>query len=174
MALIVEDGTGKPDAESYISVADATAYFAARGNTTWAGLASDTVREQLLRAATDYMLQAYRLRWAGMRVTATQALDWPRRYVPNRDVPNLYGPYVTYYDFDTVPVTIGHACAELAVRASVSPLAPDLTAQVKSETVGPISVVYADGARQAPEYRAIDAMLAPFLKGMGAVPVVRA
>jgi hypothetical protein len=173
MALIVEDGTGKPDAESYISVSDADAYFSNRGNATWAAL-DTTQKEQALRSATDYMLQAFRMRWAGMRVTETQALDWPRRYVPNRDVPNLYGPYVTYYAFDTVPVAVGYACAELAVRASATPLSPDLTAQVKQETVGPISVTYADGARQVPEYKAVDAMLAPFLKGMGAVPVVRA
>lgn len=32
MPLIVEDGTGLPDAEAYISVADADAYHDARGN----------------------------------------------------------------------------------------------------------------------------------------------
>ena len=35
MALEVEDGTGKSTAESYISVADATTYHTARGNSTW-------------------------------------------------------------------------------------------------------------------------------------------
>ena len=36
MAIVTEDGTGKADAESYISVADASTYHAARGNTEWA------------------------------------------------------------------------------------------------------------------------------------------
>lgn len=36
MALEVEDGSGKANADSYISVADADAYFAARGITLWA------------------------------------------------------------------------------------------------------------------------------------------
>jgi hypothetical protein len=173
MSLIVEDGTGKPDAESYISVADADTYFANRGNTVWAAL-SPTQKEQALRSATDYMVQAYELRWSGSRRTLTQALAWPRYYVPRKDIVGMYAPQQIYYDFDTVPVAVGHACAELAVRASATPLSPDLTAQVKQETVGPISVTYADGARQVPEYKAVDAMLAPYLKGMGAVPVVRA
>lgn len=39
MALIFEDGTGRADADSYCSVADADAYLAARGrNATWATL----------------------------------------------------------------------------------------------------------------------------------------
>jgi len=173
MALIVEDGTGRTDAESYISVTDATAYFAARGNTTWAGLASDTVREQLLRKATDYMAQMYRVRWAGSRVTTTQALDWPRAWVPFKDAPSGYGACQPYYPNNAVPLVVAHACAELAVRAASSDLAPDVGAQVKQETVGPISVTYADGARQVNAYKAVDAMLAPFFNGSG-VPVFRA
>jgi hypothetical protein len=49
MALIVEDGTGLANAESYVSVADATTYHANIGNTAWA------VYRQSLR---DITLQA--------------------------------------------------------------------------------------------------------------------
>ncbi|MBW2635985.1 MAG: hypothetical protein JRC86_00410 [Deltaproteobacteria bacterium] len=35
MSIVVEDGTGKADAETLISVADATAYHTARGNAGW-------------------------------------------------------------------------------------------------------------------------------------------
>ena len=52
MSLVVEDGTGKADAESYISVADADTYHSNRGNTDWAALTT-TEKEQLLRGATD-------------------------------------------------------------------------------------------------------------------------
>lgn len=173
MSLIVEDGTGLATAESYISVTAADTYFLNRNNAVWAALQTPA-KEAALRKATDYMLQAYRVRWAGMRNVATQALDWPRRYVPNRDVPQMYGPSPAFYDFTSVPVTVANACAELALRASAADLSPDLTAQVKSESVGPISVVYADGARQDTHYKAIDAMLAPFLKAGGQMPVSRA
>lgn len=172
MALVVEDGTGKADAESYISVADADTYFTNRGNATWAALATDA-KEQALRKATDYMLATYGLRWAGVRVTDTQALDWPRYNVPRRDAASMaYG--ALYYDSDEVPTAVARACAELAVRASADDLSPDLSAQVKQETVGPISVTYADGARQDTRYKAVDLMLAQFLKGLGSVPVARA
>jgi hypothetical protein len=37
MPLIVEDRTGKPDANSYASVAQAEAYHTARNNAAWTG-----------------------------------------------------------------------------------------------------------------------------------------
>lgn len=165
MALIVEDGTIVAGAESYITVADATAYFAARGNATWAAVASDIVREQLLRKATDYMVARYGLRWKGERVSEDQLLDWPRScaYANGFEI-----------DADSVPLKVRHACAELAVRASDAELQPDVGAQVKQEVVGPISVTYADGARQSDTFKAVDSMLNAYLKGMGAVTVTRA
>lgn len=173
MALIVEDGTGKADAESFISVADANTYHTARGNSAWAALASDTVREQMLRKAADYMEQVYRMRWKGQRVTATQALSWPRAWVSREDyyrtgsVPPVSIDGSFYYASDEVPTEVARACAELALRAIDSDLAEDLGVPVTSETVGPISVTYAAGARQTKTYRAIDAMLSPFLEGAG-------
>jgi hypothetical protein len=173
MALIVEDGTGKSDAESFIAVADATTYHAARGNAAWAALASDTVREQMLRKATDYMEQVYRQRWKGQRVTATQALSWPRAWVSRDDyyrtgsVPpdSIDGSF--YYPSDEVPAEVARACAELALRAIDGDLAADQETPVTSETVGPISVTYAEGARQSKIYPAVAAMLAPFLEASG-------
>jgi hypothetical protein len=166
MALVVEDGTGLSTAEAYISVEDATTYFAARGNATWSGLASDTVREQLLRKAADYMEGAYRLRWKGVRNTETQALSWPRTDVVVDD-----------FDLatDEVPTLVARANAELAVRAAAGDLLGDASAQVVQETVGPISVTYAPGARQGTAYKAVDAMLQPLLaRGANTASVVRA
>ena len=68
MAIVVEDGTGKSTAESYISVADASTYHTARGNTAWAALTTDALREAALRKATDFMRQVYRSRWQGYKV----------------------------------------------------------------------------------------------------------
>lgn len=156
MALIVEDGSGKSNAESYISVADATAYHATRGNAAWAGLASDAVREQLLRKATDYMESAYGQRWKGDRSTTVQALSWPRVNV------YMNGSYIAG---NVVPVAVQRACAELALRASSVDLAPDLGAQVQAETVGPISTTYAQGARQQTKYQAVDSLLSGLIDG---------
>lgn len=159
MAIVIEDGTGKSNAEAYISVADADAYFAARGNAAWEALADDA-KEQALRAGADY-LHGYT--WKGYRLTTTQALVWPR-----------YGVVVDGVTQAPVPEAIRRSNAELAVRASSGSLLVDAGAQVKSETVGPISVTYADGARQQTRYEAVDRMLAPYLAGGGQILVVRA
>jgi len=164
MALIVEDGTGKADAESYISVEDATAYHAARGNADWAALASNEVREQFLRKATAYMVQVYRDKWQGYRVFSSQALDWPRSCVV---VDKVYT-----VDSDIVPNEVKNACAEFALRASVAELAPDVEQRVKREKVDVLEVEYSEFSPQYPTYRAIDNMLAPFF-GAGSSGVFR-
>jgi hypothetical protein len=170
MSLIVEDGTGKADAESYISVADATTYHAARGNADWANAASDAVREQALRKATDFMTQRYQLRWAGYKLTITQALDWPRSYVKR---PGIWPSY--YERSDVVPVEVQRACAELALRVvQGTTLAPDLQPQVESEQVGPIKTTYARGARQDTEFQVVDMGLSALLVGGNGARVLRA
>lgn len=163
MAIVIEDGSGKPDAEAYISVADADTYFSNRGNTAWAALTT-AAKEAALRLSTDYMEAAYGPRWCGERATDTQALSWPRT-----DVDGVAD--------DVVPEAVKRANAELAVRASAGALLADQGAQVKSETVGPISVTYADGARQDVRYAAVDVALkaAGLLCGSASIiPVVRA
>lgn len=54
MALIVEDGTGLADAESYLSVADADTYHADRNNEAWQDY-STAEKEAALRKATQYI-----------------------------------------------------------------------------------------------------------------------
>ena len=51
MALIVEDGTGLPNANSYVSVATADAYFAMSGQTAWT--CPDTAKEIVRLTLTD-------------------------------------------------------------------------------------------------------------------------
>lgn len=172
MALVTEDGTGLADAESYISVADATAYHAARGNAAWTALASDTVREQALRKATDYMGQTYRDRWAGNRVSTTQALDWPRYDVPRRDLPG--DSYYAYYASDAVPAEIVRACAELALRAAAGDLVEDEDQRISAVSAGSVSVTFQQGSSPRKQYPAIDGLLRPLLKSGGGIALVRA
>jgi hypothetical protein len=170
MALVTEDGTGRADAESFVSVADATAYHAKRGNAAWAALASDEVREQMLRRATDYMEAIYHLRWAGVRKLTAQALSWPRYNVPIRDV-----MITQYYPNDAVPAAVANACAELALRAIKGELAPDIGPLKKRIKVAVIETEYVLGATPYVRYRAIDRMLDPFMSGTaGDIRLVRA
>lgn len=180
MALITEDGTAKVDAESLASVAYADTYHDKRSNAAWAALSTGD-KEANLRKATDYIEEVYRSRWKGTRLTASQALSWPREWVVRED---FYSTGLTppdsvdgsfYYPSDIVLPEVQRACAELALRASTGELAPDLDRPTTSEQVGPIAVTYAVGAREYVRYRAIDNLLAPFLTATGnSMKIVRA
>jgi hypothetical protein len=173
MTLIVEDGTGLPNAESYISVASASIYFSARGNTLWP---SDVPTcEAALRLATDYMLGLYRMRWDGFRTSQTQALDWPRSFVPRPDLVGGYYGYPNYYATNVVPIEVQQACAELALRYIVNgDLAPDIAHEdvTTSVKVGPIEIQYAPGASPLVTFTAVNRKLAPFF-GTGGTKAVR-
>ncbi|HWS73670.1 MAG TPA: DnaT-like ssDNA-binding protein [Quisquiliibacterium sp.] len=158
MTIIVETGAALTDAESYITVADADTYHAARGNTAWASLSTGS-KEAALRKATDYMTGAYQGRWKGERATSAQALDWPRT-----------GAVANGYEVasDAVPAAVARACAELALRASAADLSPDLERGVRRERVDVIETEYDTTSPQATRYRAVDQLLAAYLTGGGA------
>lgn len=175
MAIEVEDGTAKNNAESYCTVAFADMYFSLRGVTAWVG--TELVKESALRKATDYLEQAYRNAWTGYRLSATQRLSWPRINA-TRDG----------FDFSAaaVPIEVQTATAELAVRSLTAPLLTDIddTAMPISEaSLGTLSVSYdttpRSGKRQK-TYAAVDSMLAVLMENgkpnssFGMVDVVRA
>jgi hypothetical protein len=176
MALVVEDGTGLANAESYISVADADTYHSKMGNSDWENLESAD-KEACLRRAAQFMVAVYRLKWQGRRVKQEQKLDWPRVGVVIKDLassagylaPASYGLFQV--DYNVVPDEVKNACAELALRASIGQLAPDLSQRVVSETIGPITVNYDRYSPQSPRYTEIDLMLSPFF-GATANPAV--
>lgn len=164
MALSVETGSGAADAESYASVAAYKAYCDGRGISYSAR--TDTQIEQDLRKGTDAMMQMFSGRWAGTRVSSTQALDWPRYNVPMKDgpanLPESYGVRA-YYPSDAVPAAVMRACIEMAVRAATATLIADGAQAVKREKIGPLEVEYQDATTSGTSYRAIEGMLAPFM-----------
>ena len=159
MSLIVEDGTGLNTAESFVSVAAASARQAALGNTNWATL-TNTEMEQALRRATADKEQAYRSRWTGLRLNRLQALSWPRYGV----VTDAF-----YADVNSVPSAVASACADLALKAAAGDLAQDLTRGVVREKVGSLETEYDRASPQAVRYRSIDMALAPYLNGSSAM-----
>ncbi|UYW34472.1 DnaT-like ssDNA-binding protein [Methylorubrum extorquens] len=169
MPLIVEDGTGRADAESYASVAQADEYHQKRGTAGWTG--DEAAKEAALRRATDYLDGAYRTRWLGQAAMLEQSLAWPRAFVRDERA---------YLPSDAVPAAVVRACCEAALRELQSPgsLAPDLFPgeRVVSETVGPLSVEYADGggsdAGAPPVLVAVDRILAPVLRSAAAAGLV--
>ena len=93
MTLIIEDGTGKPDAESYASAEDMALYAVKFGTVIPAGV---TEQEALLRRAA---LAMDGMTWKGRKTSREQALSWPRRDVllDQEIKPNNYLPARIHY-----------------------------------------------------------------------------
>lgn len=164
MALIIEDGSQVAGANSYISCDDARAYCAARGRVLPAKTGDDdSACELLLTRALDY-IEAMRAEFQGEKVSATQALQWPRQDVT-----------VDGYDVDptTVPALVGQAQAQLAYDASKQELAPigDGREVTKEEVAGAVTIEYArwGNTNVQPIFNVARALLAPLLKSEGAL-----
>ena len=134
MSLVVEDGTGLPTAESYLSVADLDTYVSNRGLTNAA--ATTPAKEAALRNATTF-IDSF-ARYKGVRYSETQGLEFPRTGLTDW----------SGYTVSGIPNRLKNACAELAVKAASESLYTDADrgGMVKSESVGPISTTYMDGA----------------------------
>lgn len=188
MALTVEDGSIVSGANSFISVADADTYFSTRHDDGWAA-ASTNDKERVLILASDYMTQAWRLKWRGSLVDVTQALTWPRSGVP---VPDFFDPFSrqpnvpldfqdTYWiGTDTVPQAVIDAQCLLARAqmddsgAIANVLQGSLGRLTKREKAGPLEVEYmgpADGgnARQTTFYWDAERMVQPYFNPMSGV-----
>jgi hypothetical protein len=171
MALVVEDGTAKADAESYCTTLHAGKYLRDRGRANDWDMLDILVREQYLRQATDFMTQKYRVRWSGRRFNTTQRLDWPRVGVVIEEFEGGYGMFNVSYE--TVPEEIKNACAELALRASIAPLSEDTSVRVIQETIGPITVKYDPNSSTVATYTAVEEMLKPYMTVRKGSPMMK-
>ena len=63
--------------DAYTSLADVRTYWAARGDTLWAGLV-DADAEVFIRLATDYVDRGWT--FIGDKATGAQRLKWPRKF----------------------------------------------------------------------------------------------
>lgn len=82
-SFVVEDGTGLPNANSYVSLEEADDILITNiHNASWNAL-TDTQKEHLLAWATS-LLDA-KADWNGQKSYPSSALRWPRKYVVDRD-----------------------------------------------------------------------------------------
>lgn len=111
--LIVEDGTGKEDSESYGSVDGASKYAEAFGRTEWEALPL-LKKEIRLRLATQYIETMYEAR--GEKVNVDQALSFPTRE-------------------KALPIGVVRASYELATYPGLPTLLPaDTISDIESES----------------------------------------
>lgn len=151
MALVVEDGTGVVGAESYLSVEDARAILAKRGQ---ALPTDDAEAEPLLIRAMDY-IESLEPRFKGSRTSTTQALAWPRSGVI------VNGAAL---GSDVIPSQLKQAQARLAFDAQTLDLMPTSSGRaVKRQKVDVIETEYMDGesAVAQPQLTAAMAFLEP-------------
>lgn len=161
--LIVEDGSGLANAESYVSVSDCASYASARA-LSFSDM-DDDAAEAALRRATTWLDGRYRGSFPGRRKNGRmQGLEWPRS-----DAWDNACPPEPIAD-DEIPVEIVNACCEAAVREMVAPgsLSPDVTPGKikKSAKVGDITVEYAVGAGTTYEQRPISTVIDDILSSL--------
>lgn len=183
--MIVEDGSGLPDANSYVSLCDALAYCQARG-VAWSDIrANNDQRSTALVRATAFIDATYRDRFPGYRTRQrAQAMEWPRvgayTFVPDNGRSNAWLPGYTYgssgyddgfgYSYiqpNEIPREIVAATCEGAVRELASPgvLAPDLErgGAITSLRAGSVSIDYGPNASPRTVFQAIDLALRSLL-----------
>lgn len=165
MPLIVEDGTGVANAESYVSVEEADAYHASRGNDLWVAILL-AKKEQLLRKASDYINITYRGAWIGSAAYNGNLLAWPR----NAITPREYG----LRDLN-VPLEVRYSTAELALIANTIGLFPNpaTTRGKKRVKVGPIEVEYDANSSSQTKFVNASLLLAGFLKPIASTNMAR-
>lgn len=159
MAFVVEDGSGRSDATSLLSVADFQAYHDDRGNDY--SSYSSTEQEQALVKASTFLTAAYD--WVGRPTEIDQALCWPRIGAYDR---NQYA-----IEEDEIPLPVTQACAELAFRALSEDIYADIDRAMKSFKAGSLSVEWEEGTSIPRTYRIINDLLKGLALSSGGVTV---
>lgn len=149
--LIVEDGTGLPDADSYITIDEFKTYAASYGIDISAY--DDAKIETSCRVGTMWVDTAYR--YKGTKLNAMQALEFPRNGCTDWSGYPVVG----------VPARVKQATAYMTAQANAGPIYTDVDhgGMIKSEAVGPISVTYMDGAPSQKTYTTANNLLAPYV-----------
>jgi hypothetical protein len=140
MAIVVEDGSGLANSESYVSVDDCVAYATLRGLSfeSQSGL-----QEAALRRATSYIDSTYGTLFNGTRAKIrAQKLAWPRNGAKDRE-----GNPIAVNE---IPIELRNATCEAALKELMAPnsLLPDLErgGKVKRLKAGSVEIEYSNGA----------------------------
>jgi len=144
--LVIENGTGMSNAESYVDVDYVDAYFLKRGNTDWDLIDN---KEAAIVKSMDFFESSYTFK--GEKLNETQALAFPR-YING---------LVEY------PIRVKNAICELALKTATSDLLEDTEQRVKREKVGELEVEYDTNDSQSVKYNFVFNLIAPWLNSNG-------
>lgn len=129
--MIVEDGTGKIDADSYVTVEFADDYFSARGVSEWAELTTEK-KEQALIKATDFVDNIYQ--WYGKKEFEHQSLRFPRVDIRDYEGAEISG----------IPICLKQAICDASFISTSGELfeTAEQNGDVTSETITTLSFTY--------------------------------
>lgn len=149
--MIVEDGTGRVDANSYVDIAYADDYFSTRGYTKWEDCTT-AQKEMYLVKATDYINFAFK--YHGVKATETQALNFPRKKLIDRDG----------YEVKGIPSCLKMAvceCVQVLVSGTDLFQTESSNGAVTSEKIGDLSFTYdvAQKIKDSSLYQSINSRL---------------
>jgi hypothetical protein len=115
--LVLEDGTGLANSNSYISLADANTYWSANLYADNWNAASDADKQRALGMATQVIDRMTVFR--GFRRSVAQALEWPRLECPRIGVSEFayldaLRRFSEYWNEQQIPSPLAYATAHLA------------------------------------------------------------
>jgi hypothetical protein len=171
MALVVEDGSGLPDANVYVDIPYVSAYLLGEQLAAWGALSESEQEAAIVRAtrAVDALYD-----WKGTRKTLDQSLNWPRSNV-------------TYEGFEItgVPAAVRRATAEAVglVLDGAEFFSDEADVRIASERVDVISVSYQTpqpgGKKEVTPFEVLNRLLKGLYQtdigsgGFGSAPVLR-
>jgi hypothetical protein len=155
MPLVIEDGTSKDNAESFVTVTELNAFATARGVVL---PAEEPAVEILLRKAADFLrYQSF----SGRKTSRTQALPFPRSgvIIDDEAIPD-----------DEIPVDIKNAQCQAAIDASTQDLLPTVSGRdIIKEEIDVIKTEYAAEGKGSKDtvFTKTLVWLTPWLSGAG-------
>ena len=145
LVLVKEDGSGRPDANSYADASDGDAYhdghlYAA----AWTGAAADRKAAALVMATR---LIDSQVQFNGSRTSAEQALQWPRAECRDPDMGlvtlSVLLPILSdFVPYDRVPAAVVQATCEMARELLVA----DRTASPPGEGIDTTTTAHSSHA----------------------------
>lgn len=159
MSLIVEDGTGLEDANSYVSLSQARDIASIRGISL--SNDDDELTAQLVTAADR--LGSYESRFTGERATGEQGLSYPR-------IRSLR--FCKPYPSDSIPKELKLAQVVLAdyIQSGFDVWAQPQVEGITREKVGPIETEYSESVAtngDNPYFAQIESILEPLFVPIG-------
>lgn len=161
--LVIEDGTGLSNAESYWAITDVDDYFTSINNPNWSPL-SDEIKEPLLRLGSRNLDLLYGYQFNGKILNQTQALLFPRTSFTDANGFKITG----------IPLRLKQATAELSLLQFTFDVAgpSDGSGNIMEEwtrigTLQDRTFYFSPSSPIAQQLRKITLLLNPLLVGSG-------